>query len=371
MQASSSLICESGIGKHTLVDSLFKTNFEHDQLDQPAKAVTLTSNTYELNETGVDLRLSVTHSRGFGDQVNNADGIKPIVDFVDARFDEFLQQEFKPSRDLKSWIDTRIHACLYLLTPTGHSIKSIDLLALKELSTRVNIILVIAKSDTVSRSELDEYKQRILNELDDNNIKLYSFPTDDSDDVAKLNEKLNAEVPFAVVGSRTEANLGGQRVRVRQYPWGIVEVENEAHSDFPKLREMLIRTNMDDLIGKTHHGHYEHFRQQNFSKLGLGGNADSTVSEAYNKKLAEHEAEKQRIEEAMRQTFVARVKDKDTELQRAGLELNQRFEKQMRQVKEQLKEFEEQDKRISTELEAIRAAMADLNKDKKKDKKTK
>lgn len=54
-------------------------------------------------------------------------------------------------------------------------------------------------------------------------------------------------VPFAVVGSREEIVVGDATVRGREYPWGVVEIENEQHCDFVKLREMLIRTNMEDL----------------------------------------------------------------------------------------------------------------------------
>ena len=41
--------------------------------------------------------------------------------------------------------------------------------------------------------------------------------------------------------------VGETTVRGREYPWGVVEIENEQHCDFVKLREMLIRTNMEDL----------------------------------------------------------------------------------------------------------------------------
>lgn len=52
-------------------------------------------------------------------------------------------------------------------------------------------------------------------------------------------------VPFAVVGSNAVVEIangnGGRKIRVRKYPWGIVEVENDAHSDFVTLRNILIR----------------------------------------------------------------------------------------------------------------------------------
>ena len=35
--------------------------------------------------------------------------------------------------------------------------------------------------------------------------------------------------------------VGGKRVKGRVYPWGVVEVENPAHSDFARLRQFLVR----------------------------------------------------------------------------------------------------------------------------------
>ncbi|XP_041740904.1 septin-8-B-like [Coregonus clupeaformis] len=64
-------------------------------------------------------------------------------------------------------------------------------------------------------------------------------------------------LPFAVVGSTEEVIVGNKMVKACQYPWGIVQVENESHSDIVKLREMLICVNMEDLREQTHTRHYE------------------------------------------------------------------------------------------------------------------
>lgn len=46
-------------------------------------------------------------------------------------------------------------------------------------------------------------------------------------------------------------------------------VENEQHCDFVKLREMLIRTNMEDMREKTHTRHYELYRQKRLEQMGF------------------------------------------------------------------------------------------------------
>lgn len=46
-------------------------------------------------------------------------------------------------------------------------------------------------------------------------------------------------------------------------------MENESHCDFVKLREMLIRTNMEDLREKTHARHYELYRRRRLQQMGF------------------------------------------------------------------------------------------------------
>lgn len=62
---------------------------------------------------------------------------KPIVEFIDAQFEAYLQEELKIKRVLHNYHDTRIHACLYFIAPTGHSLKSLDLVTMKKLDSKV------------------------------------------------------------------------------------------------------------------------------------------------------------------------------------------------------------------------------------------
>jgi hypothetical protein len=61
---------------------------------------------------------------------------------------------------------------------------------MKHLDSKVNIIPIIAKSDTISKSELQRFKQNILNELNSAGVKIYRFPTDD-ETLAEDNLKAN------------------------------------------------------------------------------------------------------------------------------------------------------------------------------------
>lgn len=46
----------------------------------------------------------------------------------------------------------------YLLFFFFFSLKSIDLVCMKKLDTKVNVIPIIAKADTISKSELQKFK---------------------------------------------------------------------------------------------------------------------------------------------------------------------------------------------------------------------
>ena len=61
---------ETGIGKSTLMDTLFNTNFENFEASHFEPQVKLRAQTYDLQESNVRLRLTVVNTVGFGDQMN-------------------------------------------------------------------------------------------------------------------------------------------------------------------------------------------------------------------------------------------------------------------------------------------------------------
>jgi cell division control protein 11 len=81
-----------------------------------------------------------------------------------------------------------------------------------------------------------------MEDIDHYEIPVYNFPYDieeDDEETIADNSELRALLPFAIVGSEEEIIVGGNLVRGRRYPWGIVEVDNPQHSDFSRLRSAL------------------------------------------------------------------------------------------------------------------------------------
>lgn len=94
---------------------------------------------------------------------------------MESRFDSYLEQENRVNR--QKIVDNRVHACLYFIQPTGHSyvfprvffssslssrsLKQIDVEFMRRLHTRVNLIPVIAKADTLTDEEIVNFKARV------------------------------------------------------------------------------------------------------------------------------------------------------------------------------------------------------------------
>ncbi|ELK37828.1 Septin-10 [Myotis davidii] len=173
-------------------------------------------------------------------------------------------------------------------------------LAMKSLDSKVNIIPVIAKADAISKTELQKFKIKLMSELVSNGVQIYQFPTDD-ETVAKINASMNGHLPFAVVGSMDEVKVGNKLVKARQYPWGAVQVENENHSDFVKLREMLICTNMEDRREQTHTRPCELYGRCKQEEMGFPGvgpeNPPPSLQETYEAKRHDFYGERQKKEE--------------------------------------------------------------------------
>lgn len=64
---------ETGIGKSTLMNTLFNTMFENEEASHYQNGVYLRPRTYDLQESNVQLKLTVVDTVGFGDQINKED----------------------------------------------------------------------------------------------------------------------------------------------------------------------------------------------------------------------------------------------------------------------------------------------------------
>jgi len=236
-----------------------------------------------IEENGVRLRLNIVDTPGYGDQVNNdrwlvivcprlaswtnSSSWDPIVKYIKDQHSAYLRKELTAQRE-RYIQDTRIHCCLFFVQPSGHALKPIDIVVLKKLSDVVNVVPVIAKSDSLTLEERRAFKERIKEEFSFHNLKMYPYDNDELDDEERAtNATIKEIIPFAVVGSEKSIIVGGKQVRGRQNRWGVINVEDENHCEFVYLRNFLTRTHLQDLIETTSQIHYETFRAKQLLAL--------------------------------------------------------------------------------------------------------
>lgn len=353
------IVGESGLGKSTLVNTLFNTSlYPPKERKGPTnefmpKTVQVESISADIEENGVRLRLTVVDTPGFGDFVNNADSWHSIVENIEARFDSYLDAENKVNR--MNIVDNRIHACVFFIQPTGHSLKPLDIEVMRRLHTKVNLIPVIAKSDTLTDEEITSFKKRILSDIQHNSIQIFEGPRYELDDEETIAENMEimSKVPFAIVGATSEVTSPeGRKVRGRRYPWGVIEVDNEDHCDFVKLRQMLIRTHMEELKEHTNNALYENYRSDKLTQMGV--QQDPSVFKEVNPAVKQeeertlHEQKLQKMESEMKMVFQQKVAEKESKLKQSEEELYARHREMKDQLERQRLELDEKKARVES-----------------------
>lgn len=354
------VVGDSGLGKSTLLNTLFEVPV-HD-LDAPHdfgnSTIGIQTTKIELEENGVKLRLSVIDIPGYGDHINNLDSWKPIVDEVEARFDQYLEAEEALATSAAGSVhDPRVHACLFFIEPSGHTMKPLDVVVMKKLHRKVNIVPIVAKADMQTEEEVQRFKAGLLQDIRAQGIEIFeppSFEHDDDESAAELLD-LRAQIPFAVVGStQLVVNAEGRSVLGREYPWGVVEVHNEEHNDFVKLRSLLIHNHMEDLRERTSQL-YENYRTEKMVQLGIKqddsvfNQPDPAVRQLEERR--QHEQRLAKMEAEMRAVFQQKVTEKESKLKNSEAELFQKHREIKEQLERQRQELEQRKQQLQMQIE--------------------
>uniref|UniRef100_A0A671NWD1 Septin n=1 Tax=Sinocyclocheilus anshuiensis TaxID=1608454 RepID=A0A671NWD1_9TELE len=317
------VVGESGLGKSTLINSLFLTDLYSPEYPGPSHRIKKTVQVRSVREGFMGLQ---------------------VVNKV-------------------AFCLCTCHCKLQCLTcPPKHHPKCAAFM--KRLHEKVNIIPLIAKADTLTPEECQQFKKQIMREIQEHKIKIYEFPETDDEEESKLVKKIKDRLPLAVVGSNTIIEVNGKRVRGRQYPWGVAEVENGEHCDFTILRNMLIRTHMQDLKDVTNNVHYENYRSRKLAAVtynGVDNNKNKgqlTKSDTVEgmsplaqmeEERREHVTKMKKMEMEMEQVFEMKVKEKIQKLKDSEGELQRRHEQMRKNLEAQHKELEEKRRQLEEE----------------------
>jgi len=207
----------------------------------------------------------------------------------------------------------------------------------------------------MTEEEITDFKLRILSDIAHHNIQIFQAPPYDNEDEETLAEaeEIASKIPFAVVGSdKVVRTPDGRNVRGRAYPWGVVEVDNEEHCDFVKLRQMLVRTYMEELRERTNDFLYENWRTEKLLSMGVA--QDSSVFKEINPaaRLAEerilHEAKLAKMEAEMKMVFQQKVQEKEAKLKQSEEELYARHKEMKDALDKQRTDLEDKKRKIES-----------------------
>ncbi|CAL9728842.1 cell division control protein 11 [Monosporozyma unispora] len=271
------VVGQSGSGRSTFINTLCGQQV----VDTSTSILLPTDNSTEIDlqlreetveledDEGVKIQLNIIDTPGFGSSLDNTTSFEIISDYIRHQYDEILLEESRVRRNPR-FKDGRVHVCLYLIQPTGHGLKEMDVEFIKQLGTLVNIIPIICKSDSLTMEELKQNKKLIQEDINRFNLPIYNFPFDEdeiSQEDYETNMYLRSLIPLSIIGSNdvfedTETNT---MIRGRKYLWGTIDVEDTNLSDFVILRNTLLISHLHDLKEYTHEILYEHYRTEALS----------------------------------------------------------------------------------------------------------
>jgi len=346
------VVGETGLGKSTLINTMFMTDiYKNEKMVRSKKTTKVDAHQVVMEEEGVKLYMTVVDTPGYGDAVDNTDCWEPIVKYVEKQFDKFLEAETSVNRE--SFPDSRVHACLHFIAPTGHGLKRLDVEVMKRLHDKVNIIPVIGKADSCTREELEVFKLNIIHQLKHHKIQTYRFP--DLENCKKL--------PFALVGSNVVIKSPEGRIfRARKYPWGAIDIEDEDHSDFSILRNLLLSKHAQDLKDGTNSSHYENFRSKKLSvlaaideeKLSIPNKNPLAVLED---ETLEHINKVRLMEREMEEMLIKKVENKIEYMENVRNNYHKLIEEERIMIKQQNEELKSQRESFDSQKELFEAQM--------------
>ena len=256
----------------TLVNCLFLTDLYKDRklpsaAEQINRTLSIEKKQLDIIEKGVKLKVTIVGQRpDTGSPLQSQNSFEAVERYIEEQFEQYFRDESGLNR--KNIVDNRVHCCLYFISPCGRGLSQLDILFMKQLCERVNIIPIIAKADALTPTELLFLKKKILKDLADNGISIFKIPECDSDEdesFRKKDQELKDSIPYAIIASTSQVEISGRKTRGRIYPWGVIDIQDESYSDFIRLKTFL-SLHMQDLKDTTNETLYENYRSVYLAK---------------------------------------------------------------------------------------------------------
>ena len=247
------VVGETGLGKTSLLSSLFQTDLVWPEVDSvPARRPLPTASIKEINVPfdldGVPFNARLIDSPGYGEGTDLKRSYALVTRYLHGRLHAAMEQEARVDRVATgtptAWEEQPVDVILYFFAP--HRCKGADLELLSRLKGKVSIVPILAKADTMTTDELVDFRERVSEAVEAAGVAC-------------------AHPPVAVICA---ARPGGGEPRGREYPWGVALSEGgsrfgsaRSHSELGELRQFLLIDGLLQLKATTRE-HYEAFRSR-------------------------------------------------------------------------------------------------------------
>ncbi|KAJ1339713.1 hypothetical protein BSLG_005619 [Batrachochytrium salamandrivorans] len=205
-----SLLGRSGLGKSTLVNTLFASHLVESKGLAPPRQTTEINSVqhqvilYFIEEKGICLSLPSLILLDTA-TMNNDNCWDPIIKHIKDQYALYLRRELNPQRERRI-SDSRIHAVIFFISPTGHSLTPLDITVMKKYP-KWPTIPIIAKADSLTLEERLQFKRRIRDEIEFHGIRVYPFTDVDEEFASYDDDRADRQaaqlikdmIPFAIV----------------------------------------------------------------------------------------------------------------------------------------------------------------------------
>ncbi|CAO3625951.1 unnamed protein product [Cunninghamella echinulata] len=183
------VIGDTGLGKTTFVRRFYNTikgiiikdtfketipNIISGPLQTTKDPYTISMHIKQQQYHNQHLFLSILDMPGFNPKLSMDQQLLSFTKYIDNQYEQTFTEETKLKRDTKRK-DSHIHACLYFINAAcTNGLTDKDLYMMKQLTTRVNVIPILGKMNTIvdNEQQLDHFKIMFRHYLFD----LFQYP---------------------------------------------------------------------------------------------------------------------------------------------------------------------------------------------------
>lgn len=263
------LFGESGLGKTGIINHVLGQPLLQDSQSQNSEgSVEIRIRRQEVEESGSRALLSVLDLPNFGPRHGKKEAGQAALAYLEDQFELNLREEsqHRRSKDHQG-NDNRVHTLLYFHNPTAHKLSSLDVELIGKMSKLANVIIVIAKGDTLLRHEYLRIKNNIRDQL--HHVKLFN-----------ANPEVPVEPFIAVSGADLLATAPA-----RNYLWGSLKIapsSSPASLSINILTSLLFKDFLPDLILNTQ-AKYEAWKAEMIKRLNVREEEWKEPAEVLNK----------------------------------------------------------------------------------------